>query len=268
MNENAYIVLGLSRDATTNEITDKYKTLCEKFHPNSMSSQIDSEKFTLINKAYKILKDPDKRQAYDIIISEIGDTHNKMVEEFNKYIASEESSRPMTEDDRKWLGTTNVGSIKGDISKEKLIDLETQRDNDNIESKPEKIFGNDDFSLDLFNKLFDTYVCKKKLDGTIDTRFTSENSFGEIYDVKVDTPEKSLRETLDSIRKYQLETNDDSNNSTELDTNINNKLDELIHRREDYIKPIDQMEYKLYPRYLGKGETKLDLDKYESLMSR
>ena len=60
-----YAVLGVARDAGQDEIKRAYRKLARKFHPD-VSQEADAEqKFKALGEAYEVLKDPEKRAAYD-----------------------------------------------------------------------------------------------------------------------------------------------------------------------------------------------------------
>lgn len=60
-----YKILGVARDASGDEIKRAYKKLARKYHPD-VSKEADAEpQFKAINEAYQVLKDADKRKAYD-----------------------------------------------------------------------------------------------------------------------------------------------------------------------------------------------------------
>lgn len=63
--EDYYKTLGVSRDATDKEIQKAYRKLAHKYHPDSNKSKEAEEKFKKINEAYNVLKDPEKKKAYD-----------------------------------------------------------------------------------------------------------------------------------------------------------------------------------------------------------
>ncbi len=60
-----YKTMGIGRDATQDEIKRAYRKLARKFHPD-VSKEPDAEKrFKEVGEAYEVLKDPEKRAAYD-----------------------------------------------------------------------------------------------------------------------------------------------------------------------------------------------------------
>lgn len=66
MNKNPYEVLGVARDASDADIKKAYHKLVMKYHPDKNPGDKDAEeKFKEVNNAFDILKDPQKRAAYD-----------------------------------------------------------------------------------------------------------------------------------------------------------------------------------------------------------
>lgn len=60
-----YKIMGLSRNATQDEVKRAYRKLARKYHPD-VSKERDAEaKFKELGEAYEVLKDPQKRAAYD-----------------------------------------------------------------------------------------------------------------------------------------------------------------------------------------------------------
>lgn len=60
-----YEVLGVAKDASSQEIKKAYRKLSKKYHPDINPSKDASEKFKEINEAYEVLSDEQKRAAYD-----------------------------------------------------------------------------------------------------------------------------------------------------------------------------------------------------------
>ncbi len=60
-----YAIMGVKRDAPQDEIKRAYRKLARKYHPD-VSKEPDAEaRFKEIGEAYEVLKDPEKRTAYD-----------------------------------------------------------------------------------------------------------------------------------------------------------------------------------------------------------
>lgn len=60
-----YETLGVARDASADDIKKAFKKLAHKYHPDISKDPDGEEKFKEVNEAYKTLKDPELRKAYD-----------------------------------------------------------------------------------------------------------------------------------------------------------------------------------------------------------
>lgn len=61
-----YEVLGVSREATPEEIKKAYRRLARELHPDVNPGEEASERFKLVTHAYDVLSDPEQRQRYDM----------------------------------------------------------------------------------------------------------------------------------------------------------------------------------------------------------
>jgi len=63
-----YKVLGVTKEATTDEVKKAFRKLARKYHPDvNPGDKKAEEKFKEINEAYEVLSDADKRKKYDTL---------------------------------------------------------------------------------------------------------------------------------------------------------------------------------------------------------
>jgi curved DNA-binding protein len=60
-----YKTLGVERSASDDDIRKAYRRLARKYHPDVSKEKNAEEQFKAVGEAYEVLKDPEKRAAYD-----------------------------------------------------------------------------------------------------------------------------------------------------------------------------------------------------------
>ena len=60
-----YKILGVERTASEDAIKKAYRKLARKYHPDVSKEKNAEEKFKEVQEAYEVLKDAEKRKAYD-----------------------------------------------------------------------------------------------------------------------------------------------------------------------------------------------------------
>ncbi|MCU1432345.1 MAG: dnaJ [Actinotalea sp.] len=65
MSSNYYEILGVSQDATQDQIKKAYRRLARELHPDVAGGDDGGDRFKDVSRAYEVLSNPEKRQMYD-----------------------------------------------------------------------------------------------------------------------------------------------------------------------------------------------------------
>lgn len=80
MENNYYDILQVNKNASQEIIEKAYKVLVKKYHPDLQEDGLKhdyEEKLKLINEAYEILSDEEKRKQYDLELSQKENINNQ-----------------------------------------------------------------------------------------------------------------------------------------------------------------------------------------------
>lgn len=78
-----YEILGVSKDASLDDIKKAYRTLAKKYHPDISTEPNAEEKFKEVQKAYDCLSDEEKRRNYDQFGTEEANPFGSQASGFN-----------------------------------------------------------------------------------------------------------------------------------------------------------------------------------------
>ena len=84
MARDYYDVLGVSRDATQEQIQQAFRTLARKYHPDVNSAPGAEDRFKELNEAYHVLSDPDTRKRYD----RFGEDFRRVPEDYDERVGA------------------------------------------------------------------------------------------------------------------------------------------------------------------------------------
>jgi len=92
---NYYEILEVSKNASKEVIEKAYRVLAKKYHPDlqeEVNKKIAEEKMKLINEAYEILSDDERRKNYDLELEEIErQKYENIKQENSKTVNNEEN---------------------------------------------------------------------------------------------------------------------------------------------------------------------------------
>jgi diphthamide biosynthesis protein 4 len=104
--ETHYEVLGCHKNATYKELKRRYQELVLKYHPDKQTQNSLSTTYMEIDKAWKILRDPEQRKLYDEQL-----THTQLSEQPLIYATLSVSDLDMHEDNLNYSYICRCGGL-------------------------------------------------------------------------------------------------------------------------------------------------------------
>lgn len=94
MADDPYKILGIAKDASTDQIRKAYRTLAKKLHPDlNPGDPTAAERFREIQAAHAILSDPDKRARFDRGEIDMAGTERPQHRYYRDYAGAEDAGR-------------------------------------------------------------------------------------------------------------------------------------------------------------------------------
>jgi curved DNA-binding protein len=111
MAKSLYETLGVSENASADEIKKAYRKLARKYHPDINKEPDAQEKFKEINAAYEVLSDPEKKAKYDQFGDQMFGGQN-----FHDFARGQGAEVDLDEILRAMFGGGGFGSSRGGFS--------------------------------------------------------------------------------------------------------------------------------------------------------
>jgi DnaJ-class molecular chaperone len=133
-----YKILGVSKEATTDEIKKAFRKLARKYHPDvNPGDKKAEEKFKEINEAYEVLSDSDKRKKYDTLgpnwQEQFGPQFNRRTYTYRTSPMDFDTGSGFSDFFEALFGRSTMGGMSGTRTQESF----RQRVGDNIEQPVE-----------------------------------------------------------------------------------------------------------------------------------
>jgi len=90
---NHYETLGITRNATQEEIAGTFRSLAKQYHPDHNNAPDAKNRFIRIYEAYSILNDKKKRKVYDTLVFNKTENVKKETEQVKAYTQWQETAK-------------------------------------------------------------------------------------------------------------------------------------------------------------------------------
>lgn len=238
---NLYDVLEIKSSATRKEIIQSYRKLVRIYHPDKSGGNV--ELYELINHAFDILGNKNKRNEYDELrklSNSSSKKFNELKDDFEKF---NKNITPLTEKEKKkqrdrfeeQFEYIEEDKLSKDESDKLIDDIELLRDQDDIENTHDNVFEKKDFDLKKFNKLYEKVHNKNDL-----TQYVEKPEAANV--ISTDQENMNLYSSYDNttvqLTKEDLENLGDVDDEQKYEDNLDDLLEKQLKNREE-IKDMD-----------------------------
>jgi curved DNA-binding protein CbpA len=119
MQRNFYEVLGVQRNATQQEIKEKYLNLARQYHPDrAKDKEIADRLFVQINRAYTTLSNRTKREQYDATLGSVLASPSQQAsrQTMSQPVPAPAPAPPTQQQIREWFDQAARLQMKGDLT--------------------------------------------------------------------------------------------------------------------------------------------------------
>lgn len=296
---NLYDVLQIKQEATRKEVKNAYRTLVKEFHPDKQTG--DAEMFELITHAYNVLYNESTRKEYDQVYAlsqQSGMSHNTLKSQATNYYEAQKNDITKKGDTQrkkdfkdafsemdqkhKYKRGDNDDKINKKDAIRRVRDLETVREQENIELTQDNLFEGGSFNLAKFNAAFiamnggpseliphsgnpSAWAMPSGVGG-LDTNYSSLDNHGDLY-VEDDNHIGLDGQNFSSVHfsgstgtKKRLTKEDIKNLSEDINTSGHNTVDQAEFDRvlAERLAERDAFNTKLDNREMGEDDFDTD----------
>jgi hypothetical protein len=90
--KNYYLILGVTRNATLDDIKRTFRDKAKKYHPDVCKLPDAHQRFIEIGEAYEVLKDTNTRREYDVLLDEVSKSTQNTYKNANTYEYTENNT--------------------------------------------------------------------------------------------------------------------------------------------------------------------------------
>ena len=154
-NKDLYKILGITYEATEEDIKATYKKLVLKYHPDVAGKNANESAFKDVQEAYEILKDKEKRKKYDVLRGFYAEKIKKEYETINK-----QKKNKYEEYIKQAKAHANTNESFSKSINDALDNLFHSQKTSHKDNEPKKPVNGEDINLDL------NISCFEALNGT------------------------------------------------------------------------------------------------------